>query len=429
MIRVGFSKCSISPDRPLDLWGYVERSGKSTGRLDDLYVRVLVIQNRSKTSILINFDLGGTGLEFVRTLKAYIKRKTGVSKRYIIVCSTHTHAAPAALFLRNCGAIDNDYLDFVKRQTLVAVMAAFDRVRRVRVGYGRGETDISVNRREKGVQSNRRQASGTVDPEIGVLRFSFDGDSRDIILVNFAAHPVTLRADNRKVSADYPGAVCRYIENELNADAIFLQGACADVNPKIFGTAAEMQQVGREIGQSAVTIARSISLQKLTKFEILPRKLFLSIETPPDRATLKQRIRQLRKMDNLEDQVWQLADLQWAEEFLDFLDSDNPAIPQKKAVNLQALKIAGILLVFVPGEIFVKTGLAIKKGEMADKICLVGYANDCSIGYLPTLDTIANGGYEVNSAYRFYGLFHYGDDSEKRIRESVLQMIGQLRGN
>lgn len=413
----------------MDLWGYVERSGASTGIQDNIHARAMLINSDDTTTILISLDLGGISPEFARAVKAYVKRKTGVSKRNIVISCTHTHSAPAAMFLRNCGNIDAEYLNFVKSQILVAVLDACDRSAPVQIGYSSSQLDLSVNRREKGVRSDLGQDSGSVDPELGIVRFSFPDQSRDVLLVNYTAHPVTMRADNLSVSADYPGEIYRYVRQELGAEVLFLQGACADVNPKIFGTNAERRKLGQAIGKEIAARAAQIKVVPAEDFDFTSRKVFLKIETLPELKDLKNRLETLGQEENLADQVWKQAEFDWARDLVQFLENEGCVIPKKKMVKLDAIRIGKTILLFLPGEIFVATGLEIKRQGGDYKIMVSAYSNDCSIGYLPTRENLEEGGYEVNSAYKFYGLFRFGNDSEQVIRNSAKKIIDEILSN
>jgi neutral ceramidase len=53
-----------------------------------------------------------------------------------------------------------------------------------------------------------------------------------------------------------------------------------------------------------------------------------------------------------------------------------------------------VAIVALPGEIFVGFGLAIKASSPFARMAVVGLAND-HLGYVPTLEAVAQGGYET----------------------------------
>ena len=65
-------------------------------------------------------------------------------------------------------------------------------------------------------------------------------------------------------------------------------------------------------------------------------------------------------------------------------------------IELQAVRVADAVFMAVPAEVFVEIGLQLKK-IAPHKTFIVGLANGY-IGYLPTPEAYADGGYEVVSA-------------------------------
>jgi hypothetical protein len=72
------------------------------------------------------------------------------------------------------------------------------------------------------------------------------------------------------------------------------------------------------------------------------------------------------------------------------------AILESKILHteVQALRLNDLVLVSFPGEIFSKTGLALKQAYPRLGIAVVELAND-AIGYIPTRQAFEEGGYEV----------------------------------
>ena len=107
-----------------------------------------------------------------------------------------------------------------------------------------------------------------VDPTVGVLRVDNSEGRPLAILVNYACHPVVFGPDNLRYSADYPGAMTRYVESKVEANpgvlAFFLQGASGDINPFLDKTPlledaeGEMARTGERLGRAVVEVARSI---------------------------------------------------------------------------------------------------------------------------------------------------------------------------
>ena len=73
-------------------------------------------------------------------------------------------------------------------------------------------------------------APALVDEELSVLWFERDTGAPHAVVLNFTAHPVVTML-LPPVSADYPGAACRLVEERLGeATCLFTQGAAGNIN-------------------------------------------------------------------------------------------------------------------------------------------------------------------------------------------------------
>ncbi|PYV07898.1 MAG: hypothetical protein DMG23_14975, partial [Acidobacteria bacterium] len=148
------------------------------------------------------------------------------------------------------------------------------RVEPVRLGAGWGQVDIGHDRRfvqaDGSVRMLWRNATRAVtypvDTTVGVLRVDIERGEPLAILVNYACHPVVFTADNDLYSADYPGAMRRYVEKNFGGSVtcFFLQGAAGNINPYFDKTYLEedspemMRLTGERLGKEVVRVARQI---------------------------------------------------------------------------------------------------------------------------------------------------------------------------
>lgn len=203
-MKIGFSKRIINPAKSVELWGFAKRKRMADGVLSDLYARVLILSDEKTSFVLISLDVGAIGGAFVDHLKEKIRKKTKIDRENIIISVTHTHSAPALIKLRNAGNPDKRYLGLVQSRILKTVVKATKNQIPAKAGYGVGKLNFGVNRRENEIRNDPHQESGTVDSAVSVVRIDNLDNSPLILLFNYAVHPVTLYADNFKVSADYP---------------------------------------------------------------------------------------------------------------------------------------------------------------------------------------------------------------------------------
>lgn len=352
----------------------------------------------------------------------------------VAVVATHTHSGPATLRAARLGQVDPAVLDLLVAGARRAASAA---VRDLKPGWFRfGRATV------EGVAVNRRVPGGPVDTELQVLGFwpaapsAFDepgGHGEPIgvsgpsgLLATFALHPVVLGPDNLLLTRDYVGFVLDEVEAALSASEpgctpLWATGFSGQINHGHLATASsgaaserrsfgEASRVGKRLAD-AVREAVSRAGAPPRPGEIRCATATVELEYLPPTRDLRELAAEWRRelaagdadvgpatLDHFRRAVLPLmaawAD-QWAPAWAD------RTVPVGRPIELQALGIEGVALVFCPGEPFVELGLALKR-ELAGEVMPIAYANDAP-GYLPTAAAHGEGGYEVDSAYMFYG--------------------------
>ena len=83
-----------------------------------------------------------------------------------------------------------------------------------------------------------------------------DGEAGPIAtLVNFACHATVLSGENLMLSAEFPGVACRLLQQQTGAPALYLQGACGNINPVWIKQDFEsVERAGQIVGASALRV-------------------------------------------------------------------------------------------------------------------------------------------------------------------------------
>jgi hypothetical protein len=95
--------------------------------------------------------------------------------------------------------------------------------------------------------------------------------------------------------------------------------------------------------------------------------------------------------------------------------------PGEVRIVLQALRVGDLGIAAIPCEVFVETGLAIKKQSPFQQTFTIELANGCS-GYLPTPEHHRLGGYETWRAQSSF----LEVQAEPKIFETVMGLFGKL---
>jgi hypothetical protein len=96
--KAGFAAQKITPTEPLMLAGYASRTVPAKDVVDDLYLKVLALEDSAGTrAILITADLIGFRADFTEPARSRISEATGVARERILFNASHTHAGPAVM--------------------------------------------------------------------------------------------------------------------------------------------------------------------------------------------------------------------------------------------------------------------------------------------------------------------------------------------
>ncbi len=225
-------------------------------------------------------------------------------------------------------------------------------------------------------------------------------------MVNFTCHPVILGDDNREISADYPGVVAQQLQQRLGAVTLFTNGAAGDVNPMQRGSRADVEYLASAVVAEAERVWQTTEAVETTRLRAAAQTLNLPLLPAPPREELVAAIAQFRQEQEAARRSGRSAQMrvadayrQWAEEALcasaeDFYSD----------IEIQVFRLGDAALVAVPGELFVELGLEIKRRLAKQGVSptfIFGYTNG-NIGYIPTRSAYPLGGYEVETAHRFY---------------------------
>jgi neutral ceramidase len=411
----------ITPAPGIPLTGFIARPGPSTGVHDPLFARVLALDTNGARAMLITCDLLALEAPFVAAARTAIREATGIPENNILIACTHTHSGPATIFLRDCGEVDQPYLDRLRLSLVSAAQEAVSNLRQARMGVGRGQV-------VRGALDRRRQAA-PLDPALDVISFE-DNDGKILaVLINYACHAVCLDAANRLISADYPGYLTRALQEQTHAVALFTNGAAGDINPEHMGSFTCAEQLGNALAVEALRVLGSLSYRDVATLRVAGEKLDLPLGLPPASHELEQKITGYRQGltqakadgDRLKAKIDQ-AMLGWAEATLADVLRGN--IPTHILAELQAICLGEVVLLGIPGELFSALGKAIKSSAPMRSMMVVGYAND-DIGYIPTRQAYAQGGYEIEDAFKYYGYSAaLAPEAGDLLQAAVIRLVG-----
>ncbi len=381
--------------------GAGQHRGRSTGALDRLHAKALVFSQGDQQAALVVCDLCKVWPDLSDAVRREASARTGIPRCNISVTATHTHTGP----------LYRDDLDSFIQKIAGAVIEAHSAVRPV------GLQTVTVQQR--GIAFNRRylmkdgsvsfnpgfrnpdvvRPAGPTDPDVAFLLFRDASDQTPLAcLTTFAMHLDTV--GGLKYSADYPFFLGESLREELGEGLVSVFGTspCGNVNHNDVFQSKPVpghETVTRHIGSSLGTALRA-ALPRLSEAS----RPCLAVRSRVVQAPLQQ---------------YSEADLEWVKQVQED-DRTLPFLPQMmrdRILSLAAMRKESetmpleihvmrlsddIAVVTLPGEPFVKLGMAVKRDSPFSTTLVIELANDGNPNYIPDRNGFAQGGYEaINS--------------------------------
>jgi hypothetical protein len=350
--KVGYAQNTITPslDRPVFLAGFGQNRPAETIH-DPLFVRALALAADQTRLVLCSLDLiGFFSLDVQDVIQRVHEKSPGA---HIIIASTHTHHGPDTMGLwgpdSRTRGVDAAYLSELKSKIVAVVLLALEKLKPC--SYYKF-TSVHV----PGIVKNARNPE-IMDDELTVLQF-MDEDKKTLAsLFNFPCHPEVLWEHNPHITADYPASLRSTVEAATGAPCIFFSGALGgmmtpDVRDHSF---EEAEAMGKALAVSGLAALNTISPQSLPALQIKRMPIQIKLTN----ILFKLAIRRLLLPEPRNQKGWVTSE-----------------------TNL--IKLGGLWLATVPGELLPKLGLQLKAAMIsagARVTGVVGLAND-ELGYL-----------------------------------------------
>lgn len=417
-MRAGASQVCITPSVGLDLGGYVERQQPSIGVHDDLCVRGLFLEEQDEKLLWLHCDLIGLSSVFAKSLKDKFRDVYGLSARQVVISATHTHSGPATIHLRHCGKLDDIYMAQLRQRMLDAARAAMADLEPVSLYFAEGHCHLAKDRRSG---SNYRH----VDNRLPVLAFQKEDGSYLALLANYAMHNVALSYENRLLSADVAGIAAARARLSLPGKPITLLtngGSANTVPPNVSPDPNIMLAFGNRIGDIVAHIARK---SKLHSLQILSSKIE-DIDLPLTLLSRQEVLIEYRQeaARYKGKSPWLRAITDWKDDTLELLQGDPPS---STTTVLQVIRIGPLAFTAIGAEVFSRLGDELRAVNGPGNY-VVGYTNG-NIGYLPSREAYLEGGYEVETAYKFYANFMVSVGGYEQVRERAILLLRTMRGD
>lgn len=402
--RAAVVKKNITPSDSQYLLGYGER--KSKGVYDSIYHRIIAMDDGKKQFFIISSDICLFSPSEYDKVAARLEKQHHIKPLDLWWTVTHTHSAPEVgvpgiygtyMGERIKHEIDSDYTAMVEQKLIDGILEARQNLEPARLGVGWGFSRANINRRAIDVNGKATlgiNPDGAVDRRIGLIRIDKGDGSTLALITNYAIHGTVLGGENLMISGDAPGIVSEYVEQEIGAPLLFINGAAGNIAPiySVYpdpkrGHLGEFRVL---LGDKIIEANRRISY---TSNEIDLNSGALTVNTP-------------RK-----------SGLGWPSDLDAYTSTDNGIKMVKLPVRFLTIN-NDIAIWGAPVELFNEISNEIRNRSPFSYTFFFGYTNGW-LGYLPTSSAWPYGGYEVERVSPFT------PSAETELKEAVL---GYLEG-
>ena len=301
---------------------------------------------------------------------------------------------------------------------------------------------------------------GPVWGQFLLVRFEDESENGICGIAHWAAHACTV--GGMRISADYPGRLRELLAAHHGLPFIFLQGACGNINPplgdmtrdqmlrnaeavaekvagvewpppvdpRLFDLAASTLRLGygpiptdedlRELSSGMAAVAETgdgppeaVALlanilnvkpgdepdpETMRHIASLVREWSEGLLTPPNSGVILNAVKDLRRGA----EILRAAQNDDAEILRGAQNDMGGGATDGCDLSLKVWRIGPLVFCFIAAEVFVETAIALWEAFPDLIVNAVGYASPL-VGYLPTDEALAQGGYEAGHAFLFYG--------------------------
>ena len=379
-LRAAAVKVDITPQNPQWLSGYQAR--QSTGVLDPIYHRVVALDASGTPFYLISSDLCLFSPTLYDSVTSDLQKEFGIDPKHVLWSVTHTHAAPEigppemykTLLGRSDHDWDREYTGRTTKALIDAVRSARGKLEPAHIAFGSGVALANINRRAKDVDgrvSIGLNPEGPVDRQFNLIRLTRPDGGLIALIANYAMHGTVMSGQNLSISGDGPGTVTAYLEEQLGATVLYVNGAAGNIAP-------------------IYSVYPNAKAGHLSQFRVLlgDRILAAFKSMGPGRGDVN-----IRHGEKIVDTP-RKPELTWPDELAAYGRTEGRPLVR---LPVRFVRINDAVIWSAPVEMFCEIAMHVREQSPFAQTLYFGYTNGW-LGYLPTAKAFEEGGYEPRTS-------------------------------
>ncbi|MEQ9406507.1 MAG: neutral/alkaline non-lysosomal ceramidase N-terminal domain-containing protein [Fuerstiella sp.] len=451
-VSVGAAVVDITPDYPVRLTGYGNRTQEAADVAARIHARALVIgDNRDEEpktadnattpaaakqggsapaaaslaetplTVLVTVDNCGVPANVTEAVFRQVAATHNIARERFVISSTHTHSGPwlrgfAPNVLTDLPAEHAAHLKQYEADLITRLVDVVDRAvagrQPARLSVGRGSVGFAMNRRvvqNGGWTGFGETPDGPTDHQFPILAAHATDGQLIAVLASYACHATTETGSFNRISGDWPGFAADMIEaDHAGSVALIAIGCGADANPSPRGTHEQARQHGRTVADEVNRLLSSVpgADSQSADTGAGERPGFLQHVDPNISCRLARVNLPLGPLPSRKE--WETRAGQpgpagvLAQRFLKMLDEGKPLPATVPDYPVQTWCFGeDLAMVFLGGEVVVDYAIRLNDMFDGDRLWVNAYSNDVPC-YIASKRLLREGGYEVDSSMVYY---------------------------
>jgi len=386
--RVGTATRIITPEEPMFMAGYGQRSEPSEGVAEDLHAKAVAFEDEDDTTVVVvSVEILGITRDLRADVTEACESEYGLAPDEVLLNVTHTHNGPEYR-TDTYGILGLDeemerraeeYRDRLEGELVDVVGEALDDRSPASLRYNHSQCGMAMSRRRPDPDGIKFKPypDGTVDHQVPVL-VATEGDDVTAVLFGYGCHPTSLPVMD-EFHGDWAGLAMDHLEEAYpEATAAFVIGCGGDIKAY---PQREVEYTERHARTLATAVEAAIEARGTTvhgPLRTVQTEVTLEFEDPPDREELESR---LGEGDDRQEQ-----------RLLDELDREGE-IRTEFPYPVQAIGFGDDLTMLgLAGEVLAEYSFEIRDALEGD-VWVAGYSNQGYL-YVPARRHLYEGGYE-----------------------------------
>jgi hypothetical protein len=426
-LEIGHAEIDITPPLGIELAGFhrpVGQERKIAGSRHSSAARALVLKMGDQTVALVSLDMIFASRAFADGVKQRVAEQTGIPSANVHICCTHSHSMPTFVFLRQWGAIPEEYEKQVGEKIARALLQAKEDLAAGEMYLGKSRVvGGNFNRTTKTWKTDAEFAADSTDADrwldtmLHVLRFERAGKP-DVLWYHFSCHPVCY-TDNQS-GPDWLGLVSDHVRANHGVSPGFLQGHAGDVNP-----GPGEPWIGLPEPTSKAIIAgfeAALSAAQRVPVELL-KTTTIDAAIPLDLDRFRQELETYRNTpEKCTAGTW--VDGPFAKDWFDWAKGYDQEIT-KYMTPMSAVRLGDIGIAIHSAELYSYYGLAIRRASPFANTLVVGYSDD-ALGYLTDPKAYQSQEYAAVVVPKILGLPPFKPEAAQALADQAIQLLKKL---